>query len=154
MLEHCHDVYHDVVEPEDGEVGSHHEWSNVDTAQVAYKVLHRVCVGAGDADRRCPLVVGLVDVLVQATMMQQPGKGQGRGGEGKGGEGKGRRGEGEGKGKRRGGEGRTSVSIRSGMTGEYHPGVVSRPSLEQNVSDLVRDTTYCVQRVLSAAGRV
>ena len=79
VVEHGHNVDHEVVQPEDAQMGPHHQRANEDATQVAKDVLHGVCIRAGDADRGSPLVVGLVDMLVQAVVMQQPG---GRGGEG------------------------------------------------------------------------
>ena len=54
------------------QVWSHDEWAHGYREQVADDVFYRVGVQGHDADGRRPLMVHLVDVLVQSGVMQQP----------------------------------------------------------------------------------
>ena len=57
-------------EPGGADVGPHEEWAHDGGQQVREDVLHGVGVQADDADRGRPLMVLLVDVLVQARVVQ------------------------------------------------------------------------------------
>ena len=58
--------------PHHNEVGPHDCWSEGDGYKVDQHKLHRVAVHRHYTSRSCPLVVDLVDVLVQQTIVEQP----------------------------------------------------------------------------------
>ena len=60
-----------VPHPQEREVGPHDQRTEEDGSDVGNNVLQWVGVDTGDANRCCPLVVDLVDVLVHPTMMEQ-----------------------------------------------------------------------------------
>ena len=60
-----------VPHPQQGEVGTHDEWSQEHWCNVGHHMLQRVGVDTGDADRGGPLVVHLVNVFVDLAMVEQ-----------------------------------------------------------------------------------
>ena len=58
--------------PHHNEVGPHDYWSEGDGYKVDQYKLHRMAVDRHYTSGSCPLMVDLVDVLVQQTMMKQP----------------------------------------------------------------------------------
>ena len=58
--------------PHHNEVGPHDYWSEGDGYKVDQYKLHRMAVDRHYTSGSCPLMVDLVDVLVQQTMVKQP----------------------------------------------------------------------------------
>ena len=67
-IEYCHGV----PQPCHGEVGTHDEGTEPDGPQVGQKVLNRVGIDGDDTSGGSPLMMDLVDVLVEFWMMKKP----------------------------------------------------------------------------------
>ena len=63
---------HGVPQPGDGEMGAHDEWTEPDRPDVGEDVLYGVGVDGDDSSGGSPLVVDLVNVLVEPGMVKQP----------------------------------------------------------------------------------
>lgn len=71
---------HRVPEPSDREMGAHDERAEPDRPDVGEDVLNRVGVDRDDAGWSSPLVMDLVNVLVEFWMMKEPASVRGGGG--------------------------------------------------------------------------
>ena len=60
-----------VPQPDHREVGAHDERPKNSREEVDHEVLQRVAVDGGNSNWSCPLVVGLVDVLVQTRVVEK-----------------------------------------------------------------------------------
>ena len=67
-VEHCYSV----PEPGHREVGAHDEGTKPDRQQIGENMLNRVGIDWDDASWSCPLVVDLMDVLIELGMMKEP----------------------------------------------------------------------------------
>ena len=71
----CHSgVEDDHYEPQPGhrDMGPHHNWTKNNGHQVHDDMFKRVAINRGYSDGRNPLVMSLVDVLVEEAMMTEP----------------------------------------------------------------------------------
>ena len=67
-VEHCYSV----PEPGHREVGAHDEGTKPDRQQIGENMLNRVGIDWDDASWSCPLVVDLMDVLIELGVMKEP----------------------------------------------------------------------------------
>lgn len=55
-----------------GQVGTHHYWTHHRRQHVGDHMLDRVSIERGDANGSCPLVMFLVDILVECWVVKEP----------------------------------------------------------------------------------
>ena len=72
VANHSADGCHGVPQPGHGEVRTHDEWTCHGREEDGDNVLHWVDVQGGHSHRGCPLMVHLVDVLVEVRVMEEP----------------------------------------------------------------------------------
>ena len=74
-VRHCRgEDCQEVPQPDDREVRPHQDGTQSNGSQVDHIVLQRVTVDGGDANWGGPLVVRLMDVLVETRMVTKPGQ--------------------------------------------------------------------------------
>ena len=66
-----------IPQPGDREVGPHDDWPQGYWEVVGENLFHRVAVDGGYSSRCCPLMVRLVNVLVETRVVEKP-EGEGR----------------------------------------------------------------------------